>query len=155
VFGPDQTTGAHYGKTVRYTRTTRDPGPNQYRINYTDLPEPDYTLLGVPAPPAAYSPTNFSSAVIQPRYKVGYLQFNSDPNVPLPGDDTTTPQNEAKILVFYRFQFTQPNDSLAVDYDSRQLMTVQMTIRNYPQSSLPNPQTITLHSSASVRNFLR
>lgn len=155
IFGPDQNPGPNLGNTVRYTRTTHAPGPNQYRINYTDLPEPNYALLGLPAPPANYSPTDFTSAVIQPRYKAGYIEFNSDPTLALPGDNPATPANEAKILVYYRFQFTQPKDVMAVDYDSRQLMTVQISIRNYPQSSVPNPQTVTLSSTASVRNFLR
>ncbi len=146
VFGPDQNPGAAYGRVVRYTRTSREPGPNQYRMNFTDLPEPDYTLLGLTPPPANYDPTNFVSAVIQPRYKAGYIQFNSDPNVPLPNN---------KIRVYYRFQFTQAKDVMAVDYDSRQLMTVQMTIRNLPQSTIPNPQSVTLRATASVRNFLR
>ncbi|MFI5384862.1 MAG: Tfp pilus assembly protein FimT/FimU [Fimbriimonadales bacterium] len=154
VYGPDENPGPNYGNVIRYTRTTRDPGPNQYRINYTDLPEPDYTLLGLTPPTGA--PTDFTTAVFQPRYKAGYLEFDSDPNLPIPGDNPASPINEAKILVYYRFQFTQPNDVMAVDYDSRQLMTVQITIRDYPQATnLPNPQTVTLHSSASVRNFLR
>lgn len=146
VTGPDQNPGPNYGNPVTYTRTTREPGPNQYRINYVNLPEPDYTLLGLTPPPPNYTPTDFTSAVYQPRYKAGYIQLNSDPNVPLPN---------GKIRVYYRFQFTQPKDVMAVDYDSRSLMTVQMTIRDYPQSSLPNPQTVTLHSTASVRNSLR
>lgn len=156
IFGPDQIDGPHYGKKIRYVRTTREPGPNQYRINYTDLAEPDYAVLGLPVPPTAYTPTNFMSAVYQPRFRAGYVQFNSDPNVPLPGDDPATASvNEAQIQVFYRFQFSHPQDVIAVDYDSRQVMSVLVTIRNYPQSSAPNPQTVTLRSTAEVRNFIR
>jgi hypothetical protein len=47
------------------------------------------------------------------------------------------------------------NDVLAADYDSRQLMSVLLTIRNYPQTSIPNPQTITLTASATTRNVVR
>jgi prepilin-type N-terminal cleavage/methylation domain-containing protein len=156
VFGPDQNPGPNYGRMTRYIRTTRTPGPNQYRINYVDVAEPDYAQLGLPNPPGAYDPNNFVSAVIQPRYKAGYLQLNSDPNVPLPSDDPSTPAaNDAQIMVFYRFQMTSPDDVVAVDYDTRQLVTFLLTIRNYPQTSLPTPQTITLRSSARVRNFLR
>lgn len=155
IYGPDQNAGPNYGRRVRYWRTTRQPGPNQYRINYTDLPEPDYSLLGLAAPPATYTATDLSSAVIQPQYKAGYIEFNSDPNVPLPGDDPNTARNEAEIQVYYRFQFSRPKDSIMVNYDSRQLMTVQITIRNYPQSSLPNPQSVTLEATAKVRNFQR
>jgi hypothetical protein len=155
IYGPDQNPGPNYGRTVQYWRTTREPGPNQYRINYTDLPEPDYALLGLTPPPATYTANDFMSAVYQPRYKAGYIQFNSDPNVPLAGDDASTAKDESLILVFYRFQFSKPDDSIMVNYDSRQLMSVQLTIRNYPQSSVPNPQTVTLQSLATVRNFHR
>lgn len=169
VIGPDQNPGPNYGERVRYTRTSRSPGPNQYKINYVDLREPaDYpTTFGQPAPPASYTNNNFSSAVLQARFKVGYLQLNSDPNVPLPDG------LNGNIRVYYRFQFTggrsagsapgldadpinaARQDSVAVDYDTRQLMSVLLTIRNYPQSNIPNPQTITLSATAKVRNYLR
>lgn len=156
VIGPDQNPGPNYRNPVRYTRTTRTPGPNQYRINYVNLAEPDYSLLGLPTPPATYDPQNFMSAVYQPRFKAGYIQLNSDPNVPLPGDDpATVGVNEGVIRVFYKFQMTHPRDVFAVDYDTRQLISVLLTVRNYPQTSLPNPQTITLRANAKVRNFLR
>jgi prepilin-type N-terminal cleavage/methylation domain-containing protein len=161
VIGPDQNPGPNYGEPVRYARTTRTPGPNQYKINYVDLPEPDYSLYGLPNPPAAYNAADFTSAIFQPRFKVGYVQFNSDPNVPLP---------DGSVRVYYRFQFTggissgsaagilaggARQDAVAVDYDTRQLMSVLLTIRNYPQSNIPNPQTVTLSATAKVRNYLR
>jgi prepilin-type N-terminal cleavage/methylation domain-containing protein len=165
VIGPDQTPGPNYGEPVRYTRTTRAPGPNQYKINYVDLNEPlSYvTTFGQPNPPAAYTNNDFSSAVLQARFKAGYIQLNSDPNVPLP---------DGNIRIYYRFQFTggrstgssvainapnngAPQDAVAVDYDTRQLMSVLLTIRNYPQSNIPNPQTVTLSATAKVRNYLR
>ncbi len=156
VVGPDQIAGANYGNDVRYTRVLRNPGPNQYAINYANLREPDYALAypGFPLPPAQYDETNFLSAVIQPRFRAGYVQLNSDPNVPLPA---------GQIRVTYRFQFTGnvvsgstvQKDVFSVDYDSRQLISVLLTIRNYPQTSLPNPQTVTLKASAKVRNYLR
>lgn len=148
VFGPDQNPGANYGNPVRYTRVTRNPGRNQYKINYVNLPEPDWPSLGYLPPPATYDPTNFVSAVLQPRYKAGYLQFNSSPDLPLPGP--------APISVFYKVQFTRPGDTLTVDYDTRQLINILLTIRNYPPStSFPNPQTLTLQGAAPVRNFQR
>ncbi len=169
VYGPDQIEGPDYGAIVRYVRTTEAPGPNQYRINYVNQPEPtnssgqiDYSILGLSPTdlsgfnPNVYNPANFVSSVIQPRYKAGYLQLNSDPNVPLPA---------GAISVSYRFQFTGsqtgPNptgaisDVFAVDYDSRQLMSVLLTIRNYAQSNLPNPQMVTLKATAAVRNYIR
>jgi prepilin-type N-terminal cleavage/methylation domain-containing protein len=147
VFGPDQNSGPNYGQLVRYTRSARTPGPNQYRLNYVNLPEPaDYGLLGVPNPPANYDPNNFVSAVIQPRFRAGYLQLNSDPNVPLP---------TGQVLVSYRFQFTRTRDVVSVDYDTRQLMSVLLTVKNHPQTSFPNAQSVTLTSTATVRNYLR
>jgi hypothetical protein len=148
IIGPDQKAGPNFGAAIRYERTTHDPGPNQYKINYVDQAEPDYALAfpGHGVPPAVYTPTDFMSAVIQPRYKVGYVQLNSDPNVPLPA---------GSFHIFYRFQFTHPNDSFSVDYDSRQVMSILLTIRTYPQSNLPLPQNVTVSTSAEVRNFIR
>ncbi len=161
VIGPDQNPGPNYGQPVRYTRTTKAPGPNQYKINYVDQPEPDYSLYGLANPPAAYNANDFVSAIFQPRFKAGYIQLNSDPNVPLP------PGN---IRAYYRFQFSggisagsiagiaaggARQDAVAVDYDTRQLMSILLTIRNYPQANLPNPQSVTLSATAKVRNYLR
>jgi prepilin-type N-terminal cleavage/methylation domain-containing protein len=166
VIGPDQNPGPNYGLPVRYVRVNTNPGPNQYRFNYTNLPEPgvsavDYSLLGLTGPaltgfdPNVYDAQNFTSAIIQPQFKVGYVQLNSDPNTPIP----TGP-----IRISYRFQFTgaQPkgaagaeSDILAVDYDSRELMSILLTIRNYPQSNQPNAQNVTLKATAKVRNYIR
>lgn len=181
VTGPDQLPGPHYGQAIRYTRVTvGEPGPNQYKINYADVAEPtndatgviDYsgTYPGISMAgfnPRVYDPTNFVSAVLQPRYKVGYIQLNSDPNVPLPYTSGASDSAQAGFRISYRFQFTgtltaQPvnggrtkMDSVAVDYDSRELISVLLTIRNYPQSSQPNPQNVTLKSTAKVRNYSR
>ncbi|CAN5538224.1 hypothetical protein BH11ARM1_BH11ARM1_07690 [soil metagenome] len=164
LYGPDQSPG-NYGQTIRYTRTTRAPGPNQYRINYVDLPEPrndlgniDYSLLGLtPAQigtfdPNVYDRKNFVSAIIQPRFKKGYIQLNSDPNYPLP---------VGTYRLSYQFQFNcagastgAREDIFAVDYDTRQLIDVLLTMRNYPQSD-QTPQSVTLKSTAAVRNYVR
>lgn len=147
VTGPDQIPGEHYGQPILYTRTPRVPGPNQYRINYVDLAEPDYSVLGLSNPPPSYDPANFVSAVVQPRYKAGYIELNSDPNAPLP---------QGTFQVFYRFQFTRPNDVFAVDYDSRQVMSINLTIRTFPQSNVsPEAQAVSLKTTAIVRNFIR
>ncbi len=78
IWGPDQNPGPNYGNEIRYTRTTQQPGPNQYRINYVHQPEPaNYATLGLSASdlagfnPAVYDPTNFVSATIQARYMPG------------------------------------------------------------------------------------
>jgi len=175
VFGPDQVPGPNYGQEVRYVRVSGGPdaaiGLNQYRINYNDVQEPtnaagdiDYTQIGLSTTalagfdPDTYDASNFVSAVIQPQFKAGYIQFNSNPNDPLP---------TGEIRVAYRFQFTSARsglaakkpggkeDVIAVDYDSRDLISVLLTVRNYPQSSLPNPQTVTLAATAHVRNTIR
>lgn len=171
VYGPDQNPGLNAGLPVRYVRTTRRPGPNEYKINYTDIAEPtnaagniDYTQLGLKSPVTdgfnanVYDPTNFVGVFIQPQFKAGYIQLDSDPTAALP---------LGQIKVSYRFQFTttrtgtdakkagSKTDVFAVDYDSRQLMSVLLTMRNYPQSNVPNPQTVTLKATATVRNYTR
>lgn len=152
VFGPDQNPGPNYGQKILYTRTTKTPGPNQYRINYVDQPVPDFTLLGFPgAPPAVYDPTNLESAVFEPRYKAGYIQLNSDPTVPLPADIGGVPA----FSVYYKFQFTQKDDVFAVDYDSRQIMSVLLTVKHFPQQGFSTAQNVTIPVTAKVRNFLR
>ena len=177
VYGYDQTpmatvpnnTGAVPRTMVRYTRVTGNPGPNQYRLVYADLAEPtsvddptspnygkiDYSILGLPAAalasgdgfdPQTYKYNNAVSTSIQARYKAGYLQLESDPNLPLP----TGP-----IMVKYRFQFNGPSDTFAVDLDTREVMQILLTVKNYPQSSAPNAQTVTLKATATLRNALR
>lgn len=178
VVGPDQIAGSHQGMPIRYTRVASgEPGPNQYKINYTDLQEPNevgvinyalaYPKLSIGNfDPRTYDPKNFISSVIQPRYKVGYVQFNSDPASPLPFASSGT-VGQQSVRISYNFQFTGTrtgiaasvgrahSDAFAVDYDTRQLMSVQLTIRNYPQSTIPNPQSVTLKSTATVRNYTR
>jgi hypothetical protein len=62
---------------------------------------------------------------------------------------------EPNISIYYRFQYTEPNDVIELDYDSRQLMNVNLTIRNFPQTTLPNQQNVTVKGQATVRNFIR
>lgn len=165
VWGPDQNPGANYGYEVRYRRVNKEPGPNEYRINYTNLPEPSaagYAALGLPVPPANYTATSFVSAIVQPRFKVGYIQLCSNPEVPIPATMRvrgatlgTTFDVPGRIRVAYRFQFTNASDTVRVDYDTRQLMQILVTIRNYPQSNVPNPQTVTMKATANVKNFIR
>lgn len=165
VIGPDQKPGPNYGRYVRYARATKRPvGPNQYFINYVDQPEPDWSALnlsGNGAPnlydPMVYDGTNFVQAVLQPQYRAGYLELNSKFGEPIPsgylngGSYVPT----GNIFVSYRFQYTEPNDVVAADYDSAQVLEINLTIKNHPQSSLPNAQTITVRGTTEVRNFLR
>lgn len=155
IFGPDQT--GLSSQLVRYNRTTDidNVGPNEYYIQYVNVREPEnrYAGLGftgIPAniyEPTFYDASNFVSAILQPRFRAGYVKFNSAPNQPIP---------DANISIFYRFQFTEPNDVLAVDYDSRQKINVTLTIRTFPQGgTTPNAQNVTVRSEATVRNLLR
>jgi prepilin-type N-terminal cleavage/methylation domain-containing protein len=163
VYGPDQNPGANFGFEVRYRRvTTKEPGPNEYRINYSNLSEPNlagYNLLGLNLPPLNYTRTNFESAIVQPRYKAGYIQLCSNPEVPIPDqmfvNGNTANVVPGRIRVAYKFQFTTAKDVVRVEYDTRQLMSILVTIRNYPQSATPNPQVVTMKATANVRNFIR
>lgn len=152
VMGPDQNPGTNYGQLVRYTRVAQRPvGPNQYYINYVHQREPDWVALGFTVPaniydPVAYDATDFVSAILQPQFRTGYLEFNSRFGEPIP---------QGNIWVSYRFQMTEPNDAVAVDYDTRQVLQINVTIRNYPQTNQPNPQTVTITGSGTVRNFIR
>ena len=161
IFGPDQSPGSNFAYEVRYHRVNREPGPNEYRINYANLDEPTvagWGLLGLPVPPANYDRTSFVSAIIQPRYKAGYVQLCSNPEVPIPAVmrlSGTLNDVPGRIRVAYKFQFTSPDDVVRAEYDTRQLMQVIMTIRNYPQADIPYPQTVTMKATANVRNFIR
>lgn len=158
IVGPDQRPGAGYGRYVRYSRTTQRPvGPNQYYINYVDLPEPDWASLGFAGAdydPAFYDENDFISAVLQPQFRAGYVEFNSRLGEPIPDSDLTGGVT-GNIYATYSFQFTEPADVTAVNYDSKSLINIVLTIRNYAQTNAPNPQSITLKGSSEVRNFLR
>jgi hypothetical protein len=110
--------------------------------------EPNWAEYGFTSPnynPLAYNASDFLSAVLQARYRAGYLELNSRYGEPIPGN----------IFVTYRFQFTEPNDVVAVSYDSTDLMEVILTVRNFAPGGLPTPQMTTLRGAASVRNTIR
>jgi len=153
IIGPDQIRGTNYGQAIRFTRALRSDnvGPNQYFINYVNQPEPDYTALGFAVPatifdPTTYDATSFVQSILQPRFRAGYIQFASGFGDVLPSGN---------ISITYRFQFTEPNDVVAIDYDSKQKMKITLTIRNFPQTTMPNTQNVTVQGEATVRNFVR
>lgn len=158
IIGPDQKPGPNYGKYVRYTRTNQRPvGPNQYYINYVDQKEPrweDFGFAGVSYHPRDVNPTNLLSAVLQAQYRAGYVEFDSNLAEPIPTADLNG-NPTGNIYVTYRFQFTEPADVVSIDYGSSKNMEIFLTVQNYPQSNIKNPQSITLKGSAAVRNMLR
>jgi prepilin-type N-terminal cleavage/methylation domain-containing protein len=183
VIGPDQTPGPNMGNPVRYMRVVSNPGPDQYMMNYTNLPEPyDYRVFDANAANdttfwAGQQDSNYAgyfgpknqhydpilqqweldgaaldtqdpvTMLLQPRFKVGYVQFDSDPGTAMP---------VGNVQITYKFQFNRPADAISVSYDSRQVINVLLSIRSYPQTTnMPNAQTITVQASAPVKNFIR
>jgi hypothetical protein len=150
IYGPDQRPGPNYGNLVRYSRVaTRPVGPNQYYINYTDMPEPDWMAAlgsGVSYDPKTFNSSDFVSSVLQPQYRAGYVELNSKFGEPIP---------QGNIYVVYRFQFTEPNDRVVVDYNSGDTVEVVLTIKNFPQTNTPFAQAVTVKGSTKVRNFFR
>jgi hypothetical protein len=150
VYGPDQRPGPNYGNLVRYSRVASRPvGPNQYFINYTDMPEPDWNAAlgsGVSYDPKVFNPNDFVSSILQPQYRAGYIELNSRFGEPIP---------QGNIYVSYRFQFTEPNDRVVVDYNTGDTVEVVLTIKNFPQTNTPLGQSVTVKGSTKVRNFFR
>ncbi len=177
VFGPDQTPGPHYGYRTQYTRVSASgdaPGLNQYKINYTDVPNA--------APAIALNAS-------EPRVGMGYIEFDSindttdSPNIDpflgqitentvppvLAGDPPlnyrphSLPQMKNQggvnvpsdpIEVTYRFQMNRPNDVVKADYLTRDLINVSMNVRYYdPRSS--RPQEMNLTGQVKTRNLQR
>ncbi|MBC7526904.1 MAG: type II secretion system protein [Chthonomonadaceae bacterium] len=179
VFGPDQTPGFNYGRRVQYSRVSAsnlNVGRNEYKINYTDVP--NALLAGENAP----------------QVRTGYIEFDSTqetsnneefPNRPpsieggsvaLPAEDPagvntgnrvyrehgvptlkvdpTTGQNilSDPVEVSYNFQMNRRNDVVKADYMSREIMNINVEMRLYdPRSS--RAQTTNLASKVKVRNL--
>ena len=144
VYAPDQRPGPNYGRPIRYTRVApgETVGINQYRVNYTDTREPNYQTLGLPDPAGNADVRNF----IQPRYKKGYVEFNSDPNLPLPSGE---------IQISFDFQVNLDTDAVVVDYDSNQQIRFDLTIRRFPGATRTPPLMVSVSDVIAVRNFAR
>lgn len=111
VIGPDQRPGPNYRRPIRYQRVSAanaTPGPNQYRILYQDS-APYQEVMD------AYGFT--------PQLLRGYIEFYSDPRVPLP------PDSDIFVTFFYRFNLS--DDSYVADYQTRRLMNLTMGMRLY------------------------
>jgi hypothetical protein len=84
---------------------------------------------------------------IQPRFKKGYIEFNSDPNLPFPAGGT--------MQISYDFQVNDEDDSVVVDYDSNQEIRFDLTVRRFPGGSRTPPLTVSVNDVIAVRNFAR
>ncbi len=182
VFGPDQRPGLNYGSRVQYNRVSSSSdliGKNEYRINYTDVPNINVAALDE----------------ADPRVRMGYIEFDSIPegsNEDLPNlspnlegnalrqEDPSGLATGARVYrehglpnlredrdvngnvvgnrpavpveVTYNFQMNRASDVLKADYMTRELMNVSLEMRLYdPRSS--RPQTMNLASKIKVRNL--
>jgi prepilin-type N-terminal cleavage/methylation domain-containing protein len=111
VIGPDQRPGPNYGSPIRYQRVSAanaTPGLNQYRILYQDA--------------APYQEV-LQTYGFTPQLLRGYIEFNSNPNTPLP------PDTEIIVTFFYRFNLE--SDSYVADYQTRRLMNLKMGLKFY------------------------
>lgn len=111
VIGPDQRPGPNYGSPIRYQRVpaaSATPGPNQYRILYQD--------------DAPYREV-LDTYGFAPQLLRGYIEFYSDPRLPLP------PDTEIIVTFFYRFNLE--GDSYVADYQTRRLMNLKMGLKFY------------------------
>jgi hypothetical protein len=144
IFGPDQRPGPNFARPIRYTRVApgETVGLNQYKINYADTQAPSYQTLGLPDPG-----TNADvRAFIEPRFKKGYVEFNSDPNLPLPS---------GVMQIAFDFQTNLDSDAIVVDYDSNQQIRFDLTVRRFPGATRTPPLQVTVSDVIAVRNFAR
>lgn len=144
VYGPDQRPGPNFGRPIRYNRVApgETVGLNQYRVNYADTQAPSYQTLGLPDPGTNSDVRTY----IEPRFKKGYVEFNSDPNLPLPA---------GVIQVSFDFQVNLDSDAVVVDYDSNQQIRFDLTIRRFPGATRTPPLTVSVGDVIAVRNFAR
>ncbi len=114
VIGPDQRPGPNYGKPIRYQRVpsaSAPVGPNQYRINYRDLVPIEEVL-------------SLYSGRLVPSLLRGYIEFYSDPQMPLPpGSDN--------VFVTFSYQLNRTSDTYVMDYATRRLMEATLGLRFY------------------------
>jgi prepilin-type N-terminal cleavage/methylation domain-containing protein len=160
VIAPDQRPGPNFGRYVRYRRSaTRPVGPNEYYINYTHQPEPDWAQLGITASysPLVSAPTDFVASILQAPYRAGYIELNSAPGEPLPNilSNGAPGNGDRRIVVNYAFAFTDPRDAVLADYSTNDVVDVSVTVLNYAPTGGPNPQKITLQATAEARNVVR
>jgi hypothetical protein len=158
VTGPDMIPGPHYGLPITYTRVPRntDPkriGPNEYMINYADIP--NVQPVDPNDPPELQQMEKllqtagtiiFDSQIDPPdqikRHAIPYADLNGDgkPDVP--------------IVVTYQIQNNKITDVVKADYLTRELVTVALAVRLYDFNS-GQPQQVNLTQKVQVRNLQR
>lgn len=160
VYGPDQVAGGHYGHLTLYTRVpslTGSIGPNEYRINYSNLP-------------------GFNPANPDPRLEAGYVEFDSQNDTPDLQNLNASPTNPLyaanslptwkfdsgsgtymfadPVEISYQFQTNLQTDAVQVSYATQNRMTVSMDARIYdPTSTLPEQSNLV--QSVALTNMQR
>ncbi len=156
VYGPDQRPGPHYGYRIQYRRVaalTGVIGPNEYKINYTNLP-------------------GYQNG--DPRLQVGYVQFDSQadsvnqPNLTSDPVNNVYPPNSLPsfknaggtnvvadpVEISYQFQDNLPGDVVQANYVTRDQMSVSIDAQLYDPSTAASQQT-SLTQVVDVRNLQR
>jgi prepilin-type N-terminal cleavage/methylation domain-containing protein len=168
VIGPDMRPGPNYGKPVIYTRRPRTDyggqdalGPNEYMINYSDVPNANLADLD-PMNRALMSAGTiiFRSKFDEPyslrppvavqqhgfwEFALPEYQGDANGNLTLPA---------APIIVTYQIQNNLPIFSVRGDYLTRELMTFALGVRLYEFNS-GQPQQVTLTRKVKVQNLQR
>ncbi len=154
VSGPDMRPGPHYGQPITYTRAPRntdmkDLGPNEYMINYTNVPNAN---MGITDPDPRVQ------AMLRTLQRAGTIIFNSADDVP--GSPRSLPEtvndlgDPIFIEVNYKIQNNRPADVVKASYLTRQMITAAVSVKLYDFKSR-QPQSATLTQKISVRNLQR
>ncbi|MFQ3610171.1 MAG: hypothetical protein SNJ72_01625, partial [Fimbriimonadales bacterium] len=132
IIGPDQRPGPNYGNPVRYERVPWQAptvGLNQYKILYEDVVPIDQV----------YATMGFVPSLLR-----GYIEFQSDPNLPLPP--------ERPILIRFHYQFNQSGDVFVVDYQTRRLMELRVGARAF---GADRPVNFSLNTQLELPNLVQ
>ncbi len=156
VWGPDMRPGSNYGRAIMYTRVPRttDPkslGPNEYILNYSDVPN------------ANLSPTELdvrAKAMTTSIQRAGTLIFNSQSDAP--GSPNSLPRLDADsngvadvpVRASFQIQNNLRTDQVKADYLTRQMMNVRLGVRLFEFNSR-QPQQYTLTQKVRIRNLQR
>lgn len=133
IWGPDQTARpGEEPRLVLYTRVpwNATPGPNQYRINYRGV----------------------SAGQGHPSLQTGYVEFWPLWRVPEGNRADGTPYDLLRVT--YYIQTNTAEDIVKVDYMTRSLYTLAVTIKLYDPTTR-DPLLMSLSTQVRVRNLLR